>query len=1488
MKLNDVDITSSAKFAGGILTYTPGADLPLGAYVVTVTAKDSSVHQNVGTLTWTFNVVERFAGGNHYYGTTHNHTNISHDAAGSPEDALKAAKYYGYDWFAFSDHSHDIDACPASGCTDTVDHKGMPERTGGSDWQLTKNLADQYTKNGSFVVFPAFEMTSTTWGHSNVFGTSNFIDRKQDGGKYQTLKNYYAWVLTYDNIVAQFNHPAMSANAFDNFIPFDKNVNKLFTMLEVGNGSGKYSYANAENKFFGALDLGWHIAPTYGEDNHDATWGKTKQRTVIVSKDLTQNSLLEAMRKMHVYMTEDPNAKLDFSANGWYMGSTVDSKNLKFSIDVSDPVLENASDPKYSYIKTVSNDNISKIELLTNGGRVIDSYTPTSDITHANWTPQVNVVGGQQWFVVRVTQKDGDRIYSSPIWSPSEPVAIKVNDVSSADGAIIGGLSANLQAGVTNLGSVDVNNITASFYYDEADAAHFIGSTSIPSLSVSQSATAKVVWASPVVGEHKIVVVLSSTDKDLGVNEYKQAFTIKAPLGKTILIDASKKNENTSKDAGTYKDNLKLLTTMMRQEGFTVSENTALISDSVLSNIAVLYISHPSSAYSVDEIKAINKFVADGGSLLLAEKSNNSGSNQNMNGILSGIGSSILINNDGIFDETTYGNFWSTPLTSNYSVRAHPTPVSNNLTDFVPTIEYYSGASLAKNNGAGGKIALTDTSSVTILVRGNESTFQNTGSVNADAYSYNVHTSKAPAGPALTGVTGGTVIPMIASETIGTKGGRIIVSGMNIFNDKQMDQAFNPKGNVPIALNAINWLVHLEPKVIKIGEARKLPEGTSVVIQGKVTTAAGVFFDSAYVQDETGGIMAFNEIPEGSLNYGDTVRIYGHIKTFENNKEIEFGNFENSIVKISSGTPVEPVVVSTGDSITEAYQGQLVKVTGTVVEIPDDYSYKINDGSGEVLVSVDGYIANQSGPVPQLQIGDTLEAVGLSGKFAEGDRIRVRDTKEMKNINNRTAASVAAGIVAITAPLKDATSLTLPAVPSGYTLAIKTSSNTAVIATNGVITPPSAETTVTLVLEITRTSDGTKAVTIGIPVLVPAKTSTGDPTDTGGNNNGNNNGNDSGNTPGNEADKPGIVTITPDKVADNGSGTLIIAIPNDTIEIKLPANTSEWLSNHSFEVRSDRMVLEIPSALIKQLENRLTADEMKTRTISLKMGPISARERGELIAKGENSTQSKIKVSGDVYEFSLSVSSASGKTVQLSQLDQPITIRLKVDPSINPKLAGIFYISDSGKLEFVGGDYINGQMVAQISHFSKYAVLELTKSFRDLSSKYWAYNVIQELAVKQIINGTTASTFEPNRSITRAEFTALLVNALKLNKEGTIGFSDVSADKWYAKPISMAYQAGIVKGKSPTIFDPNGSITREEMVTMTIKAYEALKGKKLGEYSGTPFADMNSVSAWAASSVKAAAELKLIRGRTPTQFIPHGITSRAEAAQVIYNLIGNQ
>ena len=144
--------------------------------------------------------------------------------------------------------------------------------------------------------------------------------------------------------------------------------------------------------------------------------------------------------------------------------------------------------------------------------------------------------------------------------------------------------------------------------------------------------------------------------------------------------------------------------------------------------------------------------------------------------------------------------------------------------------------------------------------------------------------------------------------------------------------------------------------------------------------------------------MAYSEVPAGSLQLGDRVRIYGHTKTFENNKEFEFTTFADSVIKLNTtpGTPIVPKNLKTNEALNESNQGLLVKVEGKVLSVEDGgLSFVVDDGSGPVLVFTDGYINTQSGPVPSVNVGDTLQAVGLAGKYSAGIRIRVRDVKEL-------------------------------------------------------------------------------------------------------------------------------------------------------------------------------------------------------------------------------------------------------------------------------------------------------------------------------------------------------------------------------------------------------------------------------------------------------------------------------------------------------------
>ncbi|MEK3658701.1 S-layer homology domain-containing protein [Paenibacillus sp. FSL F4-0236] len=382
---------------------------------------------------------------------------------------------------------------------------------------------------------------------------------------------------------------------------------------------------------------------------------------------------------------------------------------------------------------------------------------------------------------------------------------------------------------------------------------------------------------------------------------------------------------------------------------------------------------------------------------------------------------------------------------------------------------------------------------------------------------------------------------------------------------------------------------------------------------------------------------------------------------------------------------------------------------------------------------------------------------------------------------------------------------------------------------------------------------------------------------------GNNNG-----TPGSIVDQEngaGTLILTSEMLkVDRASGNVIVEIKGDTQQIQLSSDVVRQLANHTLVLKSGKFSIKVPADLLRQLQSKLPEGQRDDSTITLKLAPLSSKAN-EIIAAAEGTTQAQVRLMGDIYEFSLSVTTKTGTTEMLSAFEQPITLSLTVGEGFDSKRGGIYYIADNGKLEYISANYADGVLTAQVNHFSKYAVLELKRTFVDVPANHWASPAIQELAAKLYVQGTSKDKFEPNRAITRAEFTSMLVHSLGLTTRGDVSFADVAPSAWYAESISIAYKAGIVSGRSATKFEPAAQITREEITVMLMKAYELKNGKVTVASTDVTFKDMKQVSSWAAASVKGAASLGLVQGQNEGLFAPKGIASRAEATQVIYNLI---
>jgi DNA/RNA endonuclease YhcR with UshA esterase domain len=191
-------------------------------------------------------------------------------------------------------------------------------------------------------------------------------------------------------------------------------------------------------------------------------------------------------------------------------------------------------------------------------------------------------------------------------------------------------------------------------------------------------------------------------------------------------------------------------------------------------------------------------------------------------------------------------------------------------------------------------------------------------------------------------------------------------------------------------------------KTITIAEARSLPLGTIVTIDGVVTVPSGAFSSSTFdqgfaIQDRTGGIYV--STPD-NLGFGlrQQVRVTGKLADTVLPGLLVLVDV-TEVKAHGSGPKVRPAPVATGD-VGEATEGQLVTITGTITQpvvndLPFGFIVFINDGSGEVHAFV---CASTGIDVSGLSPGQTVEVTGFSGEFAGSFEVDPRTQADIRVI----------------------------------------------------------------------------------------------------------------------------------------------------------------------------------------------------------------------------------------------------------------------------------------------------------------------------------------------------------------------------------------------------------------------------------------------------------------------------------------------------------
>lgn len=171
--------------------------------------------------------------------------------------------------------------------------------------------------------------------------------------------------------------------------------------------------------------------------------------------------------------------------------------------------------------------------------------------------------------------------------------------------------------------------------------------------------------------------------------------------------------------------------------------------------------------------------------------------------------------------------------------------------------------------------------------------------------------------------------------------------------------------------------------------------------------------------------------------------------------------------------------------------------------------------------------------------------------------------------------------------------------------------------------------------------------------------------------------------------------------------------------------------------------------------------------------------------------------------------------------------------------------------------------------------------FEDVSPGAWYEEAVRYAYFHNIMEGTSATTFVPNKSLTRAEAVQVLYNLEgQPTVSGNVSFPDLVYE-WYKPAIAWAEQTSVVDGYEDGTFRPDEPVTRQEFAQMLYN-YAAYKGYDLSAKGDlTQFPDGDSVQAWALPAMAWANGNGLINGHDDGTLEPAGTTTRAQAASIL-------
>ncbi|WP_339692578.1 CehA/McbA family metallohydrolase [uncultured Parasphingorhabdus sp.] len=366
------------------------------------------------------------------FGNLHAHSSYS-DGLGEPAEAYEMACEAGLDFFAVTEHNH------AAGDGKGERKDGLmiatqPDLYKGTPSSLVES-ADRLNRSGECVTIYGQEFSTISSGnHANIFDVDMVIDAPN--GDFAKL---LGWLQANPDSggnmpLMQFNHPAGGQRARLDYGRDDfggdeqmwvQSMAPHVSLIEMLNApalrDGTHQRTHSrQGQYFRYLNLGFHLAPSVGQDNHYRNWGfSTDARVAVITSDFTRAGILSALRARRAYASEDKNLRVIFRSGDALQGDIANPPAIGAELDLSVQIVDD-DEPDASY----------RIDLFKDvaGGKPVSSPTESYEVSGNQTVPLVlegiRLEALGEYVLLRITQfgreddehAEDDVVWTAPIW----------------------------------------------------------------------------------------------------------------------------------------------------------------------------------------------------------------------------------------------------------------------------------------------------------------------------------------------------------------------------------------------------------------------------------------------------------------------------------------------------------------------------------------------------------------------------------------------------------------------------------------------------------------------------------------------------------------------------------------------------------------------------------------------------------------------------------------------------------------------------------------------------------------------------------------------------------------------------------------------------------------------------------------------------------------------------------------------------------------